>query len=469
MLFIACQKPETATKKTFTLTVNAENGGSVNTTGGVYEEGHTVTVIASPDNHYRFIRWSNGATQNPYEWIATQNQTISAYFEKLNYELNIAIIGQGEVDEKIVSRGKSTDYVAGTIVRLTAIPSSGWEFSSWSGRVASEESSIEITIDEIKSITATFIESAPKIYLADNGVTILCPNAPIGHKEVVNGKEYVVVDNNSLRRKVANNEAVDCTCTSNVTSMENLFTSKDVFNQDISSWDTSSVLTTRQMFWRAYSFNGNLSAWDMSQVVDMSQMFAYTPSYRGEDLSAWSVSNVINMSEMFRFSSFNGNISSWDVSNVTDMSLMFFEANTFNKDLNTWNVSKVTNMRNMFYNAAAFNGDISTWDVSQVTDMENMFSAATSFNGDLSNWDVSKVTNMRNMFSSASSFNGDLSTWNVSNVNDMSYMFNAAGNFDQDLSSWCVSNISSLPLGFAGYSKLTLSNYPIWGTCPSGK
>ena len=53
-----------------------------------------------------------------------------------------------------------------------------------------------------------------KIFLAANGVTIKCPNANIGDKATINGKEYTVVDETKLRDMVSKDEDVTCICTS---------------------------------------------------------------------------------------------------------------------------------------------------------------------------------------------------------------------------------------------------------------
>jgi len=54
LAFIAnfTQNPEDATK--YTLTVSAETGGSVSYTGGLYDEGTEVTIIATANDGYTF-------------------------------------------------------------------------------------------------------------------------------------------------------------------------------------------------------------------------------------------------------------------------------------------------------------------------------------------------------------------------------------------------------------------------------
>ena len=49
----------------------------------------------------------------------------------------------------------------------------------------------------------------------------------------------------------------------------------------------------------------------------------------------------------------------------------------------------------------------------------------------------------------------------------MFYMFRDASAFNQDLTDWCVTNIATEPTDFAIGSLLTITNKPVWGTCPA--
>ena len=94
-----------------------------------------------------------------------------------------------------------------------------------------------------------------RIYLDTNGITIKCPTANVSETAVIGGKEYVVVDEASLRTRANNADDLTCVCTSQVTDTSSLFYNKTSFNQDISSWDTSNVTNMRELFRNATSFN----------------------------------------------------------------------------------------------------------------------------------------------------------------------------------------------------------------------
>jgi hypothetical protein len=143
----------------FSITFSSGSGGSVSIPGGSYETGTNVSVTATPDSEYVFVNWSNGSTQNPLSVSVNSNQTISANFEKRKYPLTMTVIGEGIVSEEIISAGRTTtEYTSGSIIQLTAVPSDGWGFSGWSGTVSSIENPIQLTVDEAKSITSTFLE-----------------------------------------------------------------------------------------------------------------------------------------------------------------------------------------------------------------------------------------------------------------------------------------------------------------------
>jgi surface protein len=423
--------------KSYTIAVSPSpaEGGTVSPVNGTYKDGEVVTLIATPNNGWRFVRWEGdwSSTQNPTQITLLKNYSIIGVFEKRNYPLNITVEGEGTVQERVVS-AKSTEYPFQTVVELTPIPAMGWEFANWGGDLSGnqnpqtisvtgeknvtarfqrksyplnitivgqgqvEEKVVpsktypfqtvveltpvpsvgwkfsawsgdlsgttvpgKVTVTDTKNVTATFL---PITFLAENGVTIKCPNGKAGEKGLVNGIEYEVVDHNLLIQRL--NEGRDLTkvCTSLITDMSNLFRNKN-FNQAI----------------------GN-----------------------------------------------------WDVSNVTTMESMFMDNLHFDQPIGNWDLSNMKLLRGMF------NGSI--------------------FNQPIGNWNVSNVTNMSNMFRFSSGFNQPIGNWNVSNVESMSGMFGNS-RFNQNISKWCVFKIKTEPEIFSTSSPLALQNKPVWGTCPT--
>ena len=97
-------------------------------------------------------------------------------------------------------------------------------------------------------------------YLADNGVTVLCPAAAVGDTGVVDGVTYTKRDRAALNALVTASPTDEVelarSCTTGVTDLSELFgdsggtkvSDPTTFNPDLSSWDVSSVTDMNSMF-----------------------------------------------------------------------------------------------------------------------------------------------------------------------------------------------------------------------------
>lgn len=66
----------------------------------------------------------------------------------------VTIVGSGEVLLDPPIEGRS--YDPGTAVTLTAVPAEGWQFTGWSGSLTGNTNPVTITVNEPRTITATF-------------------------------------------------------------------------------------------------------------------------------------------------------------------------------------------------------------------------------------------------------------------------------------------------------------------------
>ena len=79
----------------YTLTVSTEEGGTVSTEGGIYNEGTDVTITATAIEGYRFIGWEgNDSTNESLTITINSDQTIKALFEFIPIDTD----GDGVVD-----------------------------------------------------------------------------------------------------------------------------------------------------------------------------------------------------------------------------------------------------------------------------------------------------------------------------------------------------------------------------------
>ena len=82
-----------------------------------------------------------------------------------------------------------------------------------------------------------------QFYLAENGVTVMCPDGDVGQKGEVSGIVYTKRSRSQIKALVVAKDyaSLTTTCTSGVRNMTSMFSEATAFNEDISSWDGSSV------------------------------------------------------------------------------------------------------------------------------------------------------------------------------------------------------------------------------------
>ena len=174
-ILLSCSKdsplPAPTATITYTLTAIASEGGTVNNTGGTYNENSNVSITATADAGYEFTSWSGDAsgTDNPLTVSMNSNKTITANFIRTQYTLSIGKIGEGTITQEVISSDKtSEEYNSGDVVRLIATPSGGSIFNSWSGSSTETTNQIDVTIDGTKSVTATFEETISQVLAAND-------------------------------------------------------------------------------------------------------------------------------------------------------------------------------------------------------------------------------------------------------------------------------------------------------------
>ena len=133
----------------------------------------------------------------------------------------IAIAGEGGAVTKSAASESS--------VTLTASANVGYDFKAWSS--GSTDNPLTLNIGSDQTITANFVKL--DIYLAENGVTVKCPDANVGDTGTVNDKVYTVVNEAQLREMISKDEDVTCVCTSKVTEYDSICFKQLVSSQSI--------------------------------------------------------------------------------------------------------------------------------------------------------------------------------------------------------------------------------------------
>ncbi len=124
-----------------------------------YIPGTTVNLTAQASGGYTFSNWSGDAsgTTNPISITIDGDKSVTANLTSPCYTLatNVNPGGAGTVTaEPVPNCNNSTQYTAGTNVKLTARASGGYTFSNWSGDANDSVNPIAVTMDRDKNIVA---------------------------------------------------------------------------------------------------------------------------------------------------------------------------------------------------------------------------------------------------------------------------------------------------------------------------
>jgi len=144
---------------TLSTNISPSVAGSVSPSGGEYKSGAQVILTASPASGYAFDHWSGSAsgTTSTVTIIMGSDKSLTANFKASTqtYTLttNVSPSGAGSVSPS------GGEYESDVQVTLTASPASGYAFDHWSGGASGTTSTITITMDSDKSLTARFKEA----------------------------------------------------------------------------------------------------------------------------------------------------------------------------------------------------------------------------------------------------------------------------------------------------------------------
>ena len=157
-------------KYTLDVVANPTEGGSVTKypASDEYEEGSEVTVTATENFGYDFVKWTNAAgedvsTEAKFKYTVNANETLTANFKKVEtYELALTVDGTNDYMVTVSPAPDVVDgkwmYEAGTVVVLTANEYDGLvTFNNWSDGTTSSEKTITMNADT--ELTAVYAEA----------------------------------------------------------------------------------------------------------------------------------------------------------------------------------------------------------------------------------------------------------------------------------------------------------------------
>lgn len=215
LISLSCTKEIIQQK--LSVSVSPINSGSVTPPSNSYEKGQSLQMLATPAGEYIFKEWEGDlrGTSNPSTLVMDTDKVITGKFEKRQYPLNLTIDGSGTVKEEIIAVATQSQYPSGTTVRLTPQPLEGWVFSGWSGDLTSTKNPIDLIINKITTIKATFSKLRPLSILFEPFIEKLSVSNEV--KITAN----IVLENNSILKNISNFEIAQISGTGKVTILNN--------------------------------------------------------------------------------------------------------------------------------------------------------------------------------------------------------------------------------------------------------
>ena len=135
---------------------------------GIYKEGDSVTITATPKAGCRFVNWTNGnevfSTDSVHTFIVRENLELTAHFEKTQEDpeeaegFRLSLFAGNPEQGYVFRSGNSCTYEEGDEVMILALPKEGYRFVNWTkgGAVFSKEALHTLSVTEDMELTAYF-------------------------------------------------------------------------------------------------------------------------------------------------------------------------------------------------------------------------------------------------------------------------------------------------------------------------
>lgn len=123
-----------------------------------YKHGTTVELTASAAQGWSFSHWEGDLDGEKSEIRVTIDQKVevTAVFTKALFPLDIHIVGNGSVEQRVIESLSATEYESGSTVELIAIPDDEWRLVNWKGDLESQEDTVRVKIEKETDIIVVF-------------------------------------------------------------------------------------------------------------------------------------------------------------------------------------------------------------------------------------------------------------------------------------------------------------------------
>ena len=175
--------------KTYTLTLNKLGAGTgtvtstpaglncgtgCTTQNATFTHGQSVSLSHAAGADSEFVAWGGACTGGMCSVTMTQDRTVSANFKRTDKTLTVTVSGSGTVTSSpagINAPGDNTEtYAHGTMVTLTAAWNATSHTFAWSGACTGSTATCVVTMDQARSVTATFTIRTYTLTVAKAGV-----------------------------------------------------------------------------------------------------------------------------------------------------------------------------------------------------------------------------------------------------------------------------------------------------------
>jgi uncharacterized repeat protein (TIGR02543 family) len=166
---------EYASSQTYTLNTTAVNGTVAKSPDKAsYNSGESVILQATPNTGCHFVNWSGDTSGTDSSVTITMNSNKSV---TANFAINTYTLSMTATNGSVTKNPDKTSYNYGEQVTIQATPNTGYHFVSWSGDASGTNSSVTITMNSNKSVTANFaINTYTLSITAINGSVTKNPN-----------------------------------------------------------------------------------------------------------------------------------------------------------------------------------------------------------------------------------------------------------------------------------------------------
>lgn len=148
----------TFTQDQYAVTITPSTGGTIDKEPdqSTYVYGEVITFTATANPGWTFANWTGdlSGSGTPTTLTVSGNHSVGANFSPIPYTLLTNTEGNGV----IAQNPDLPTYIYGQVVTVTATAVPGWTFAGWSGNLSGSTNPTTITMDNSKTITATFTQ-----------------------------------------------------------------------------------------------------------------------------------------------------------------------------------------------------------------------------------------------------------------------------------------------------------------------